>query len=112
MENKLVRDLTSQQVKEKINNGESFILDCHGLWCGPCKVMGPQFDRAAELLKETMPQVGVYKYDIDTDKEFTAILGIRSVPTTKVYKEGKEIHSQPGLLMAEQIVNLSKSKFL
>lgn len=105
-------DLTSQQIKEKINNGENFILDCHALWCGPCKVMGPQIDRASEIIKEDMPEVGVYKYDIDSDREFTALLGIRSVPTVKVYKSGKEIHSQPGLLMTEQIVNLSKSKFL
>lgn len=105
-------DLTSSQIKEKINNGESFILDCFAKWCGPCKVMGPQFDRAAEIIKEDMPEVGVYKYDIDTDKEFTAVLGIRSVPTTKVYKGGKEVHSQPGLLMTEQIVNLSKVKLV
>lgn len=105
-------DLTSTQIKEKINKGESFILDCFAKWCGPCKVMGPQFDRAAEIIKEDMPEVGVYKYDIDTDREFSASLGIRSVPTTKVYRSGKEIHSQPGLLMTEQIVNLSKSKLV
>lgn len=104
-------DLTSQQVIEKIKNGESFILDCFAQWCGPCKVMGPQLERAAELIKADMPNVGVYKYDIDTDRSFSATLGIRSVPTTKIYKEGKEIHSQPGLLMTEQIVTLSRSKF-
>jgi hypothetical protein len=104
-------DLTSQQIKEKINNGENFILDCHALWCGPCKVMGPHIDRASEIIKEDMPEVGVYKYNIDSDREFTALLGIRSVPTVKVYKSGKEIHSQPGLLMTEQIVNLSKVNF-
>ena len=105
-------DLTSQQIKEKINNNENFILDCHALWCGPCKVMGPQIDRASEIIKEDMPDVGVYKYNIDSDREFTALLGIRSVPTVKVYKSGKEVHSQPGLLMTEQIVSLSRSKFL
>lgn len=105
-------DLTSTQIKEKINNGESFVLDCFAKWCGPCKVMSPHFDRAAEIIKEDMPEVGVYKYDIDTDREFTANLGIRSVPTTKIYKSGKEVHSQPGLLMTEQIVNLSKTKLV
>jgi len=112
MENSLVKDLTSKEVIEKINNGENFILDCHGLWCGPCKVMIPQLVAAYEIIKEDMPDVGVYKYDIDSDREFTASLGIRSVPTVKVYKSGKEVHSQPGLLMTEQIVSLSRSKFL
>ena len=105
-------ELTSKEIKERINNGEDFILDCHALWCGPCKVMGPQMDIAAERIKEDMPSVGVYKYNIDSDREFSALLGIRSVPTIKVYKKGKEIFSQPGLLMAESIVNLSRSKFL
>lgn len=104
-------DLTSQQIREKIASGENFILDCHALWCGPCKVMSPQIDVASKIIKESNPSVGVYKYDIDTDREFTAILGIRSVPTVKVYKGGKEIHSQPGLMLTEQIVNLSKSNF-
>lgn len=104
-------ELTSKQVKEKINEGENFILDCYAKWCGPCKVMGPQLDKAAEMIKSDMPEVGVYKYDIDTDREFTAILGIRSVPTTKIYKTGKEIYSQPGLLMADQIVSLSRVNF-
>jgi hypothetical protein len=104
-------DLTSQQIREKIANGENFILDCHALWCGPCKVMGPQLDAASRIIKESNPSIGVYKYDIDSDREFTALLGIRSVPTTKIYKEGKEIHSQPGLMMTEQIVNLSKVNF-
>jgi thioredoxin-related protein len=40
------------------------------------------------------------------------LLGIRSVPTIKVYKGGKEIHSQPGLMMTEQIVKLSNANFL
>ena len=112
MENKLVQDLTSTEVKEKINNGENFILDCHGLWCGPCKAMSPHFDRAAEIIKEDMPDVSLYKYDIDSDRSFTASLGIRSVPTIKVYKSGKEIHSQPGMLVTDQLVSLSRSKFL
>jgi thioredoxin 2 len=105
-------DLTSQQLQEKINNGEDFILDCFAGWCGPCKAMAPHFDRAAELIKSDMPNVSLYKYDIDSDRNFTASLGIRSVPTIKVYKGGKEIHTQPGMMMTEQIVNLSRSKFL
>lgn len=104
-------DLTSQQIREKIASGENFILDCHALWCGPCKVMSPQLDTASKIIKESNPSVGVYKYDIDSDREFTAVLGIRSVPTIKVYKGGKEVHSQPGLMLTEQIVNLSKSNF-
>ena len=112
MENQLVQELTSAEVKEKINNGENFILDCHGLWCGPCKAMSPHFDRAAEIIKEETPDVSLYKYNIDTDREFTALLGIRSVPTIKVYKGGREIHSQPGLMMTEQIVKLSNANFL
>lgn len=105
-------ELSSKEIQEKINNGEDFILDCHALWCGPCKAMAPHFDRAAEIIKEDMPNVSLYKYNIDSDRSFTGTLGIRSVPTIKVYKEGKEIHSQPGMLVTEQLVNLSRSKFL
>jgi len=104
-------DLTSQEVKEKINNGENFMLDCHALWCGPCKVMSPEYTKAAEILKQEIPNISLYKYDIDSDREFSAVLGIRSVPTIKIYKNGKEVHTQPGLMMSNQIVNLAKTYF-
>lgn len=60
------------------------------------------------LLKEsTEPKYGIYKYDIDSDRDFVVeTLGIRSVPTIKIFKEGKEVFSQAGVMSPTQVLTL------
>jgi thioredoxin-like negative regulator of GroEL len=49
----------------------------------------------------------IYKYDIDSDREFSVNeLGIRSVPTIKMFKEGKEIFSKPGVMSPTEVIEL------
>jgi thioredoxin-like negative regulator of GroEL len=48
-----------------------------------------------------------YKFDIDEDREFAMNeLGIRSVPTVKFYKNGKEYHSKTGVMSPPELINL------
>jgi thiol-disulfide isomerase/thioredoxin len=48
-------ELTSQEIREKINNGDKFLLDFYAVWCGPCRVL-------SETLKEVE---GITNIDID-----------------------------------------------
>ena len=105
-----MEQITTQELKNKIDNKESFILDLYATWCGPCKVMLRNLEQVNEsLLKEStdQPKFRVYKYDIDSDKEFVVSeLGIRSVPTIKIFKEGKEVFSRPGVMMPTEVLSL------
>jgi thioredoxin 1 len=105
-----MEQLTTEQLKEKIQNGENFILDLFATWCGPCKIMLNNLNKVNEsLINESAgsPKYNIYKYDIDTDKEFVmAELGIRSVPTIKLFKEGKEIFSKPGIMSPTEVLDL------
>ena len=105
-----MQQLTTEQLKEKIQNGEDFVLDLFATWCGPCKIMLNNLTRVNEtLIKEStsVPKYNIYKYDIDTDKEFVVNeLGIRSVPTIKIFKEGKEVFSRPGVMTPGEVLNL------
>lgn len=61
-------------------------------WCGPCRVYKP-------VLEEVMTgfaDVEFQKVDIDNDSQLAADHGIRSIPTTMMFKEGKEIFRQTG----------------
>lgn len=105
-----MQQITTEELKQKISNGENFILDLYATWCGPCKIMLNNLTRVNEsLIKESNgePKYKVYKYDIDTDKEFVVSeLGIRSVPTIKIFKEGKEVFSKPGVMSPSDVLGL------
>ena len=83
--------LTSQEVQQKIENKESFVLDLFATWCGPCKVLIGNLN-ALEKSEENLP-LGIY-------------LGIRSVPTLKVYKEGEEVFSNVGVMSQSQLLEV------
>jgi thioredoxin 1 len=104
-----MEQLSTQQLKNKIESGESFVLDLFATWCGPCKIMLNTLDKVNEsLIKEsTEPSYKIYKYDIDSDREFVVNeLGIRSVPTIKIFKEGKEVFSKAGVMSQTEVLNL------
>ena len=103
-----MQQLTTEQLKEKINNKENFVLDLYATWCGPCKIMLFNLQKVQEsLTNSSNSKYSIYKFDIDTDKEFVVSqLGIRSVPTIKIYKEGEEVFSKPGIMTANEVLNL------
>ena len=104
-----MQQLTSEEIKKKINEGENFVLDLFAVWCGPCKVMLGNLERVNEsLIKESAgsPTYGVYKYDVESDMDFSRELGIRSVPTIKIFKNGGEVFSQAGVMTPAQVLGL------
>ena len=105
-----MEQITTQQLKEKISNKENFILDLFATWCGPCKVMLNTLGRLEEVIaseSSETPKYKFYKYDIDSDREFVMeVLEIRSVPTVKIFNEGKETYSKVGIIPSDEIKRL------
>jgi thioredoxin-like negative regulator of GroEL len=100
-----MQELTTQELKQKINEGENFILDLYATWCGPCKIMLENLKKVQGVINESKNfNFSVYKFDIESDKEFVVNeLGIRSVPTIKFYKEGNEVFSNRGVMTPNEI---------
>lgn len=102
-------EITSQELKEKIKNGESLLVDFWASFCGPCKVMKPWFDKVAREMNES-DGTKLYTFNIENDKDFAvAELGIRSVPTIKGFSGGKEVHHSVGVLTEDKIKSLAKT---
>jgi len=99
-------EITTEELKQKIENGEKLIVDFWGTWCGPCKVMKPAFEKVAEEYRKENSEVQLYTMDVDKNKEFASSLGIRAIPTVKSFSGGKEVYSQPGMQMEGQIKQL------
>ena len=99
--------ITAEQLKEKIKSGEKMVIKFETVWCGPCKAMKPMFDKASKQVKEQNLNVEYYVYNVESDKDFTSSLGIRSVPTIKVFNKGEEVFSKTGVMRTEELINLS-----
>ena len=100
-------EITAQQLREKIQNGDKILVDCFSLWCGPCKVMKPWFEKVAEEMNEK-DGTKLYLFNIEQDKDFAVNeLGIRSIPTIKGFSGGKEVYHSTGVLREEQIKSVA-----
>lgn len=98
-----MEQITSSQIKEKIQNKESFVLDMFATWCGPCKTLMANL----EMAQKSSLSVPVYKFDIDSDKEFAVTeMGIRSVPTLKIYKGGEVANTKVGVVPVNELITL------
>jgi thioredoxin len=96
-------EITSQELKQKIESGEKFIVDMYANWCGPCRILGPIIERFSNDLKSEGSDVNVYKFDIESDKELAVSLGVRSIPTIKAFAGGKNVDTKMGVLQETQL---------
>ena len=96
-------EISSIELQEKINKGEKVIVDFHAIWCFPCQTMKPTFEK---LANENTTEVGMYTMDVDLNREVAMSLGIRSVPTIKVFNAGQIVETKVGVLNEGQIKGL------
>ena len=101
-------EITSTELKEKINKGEKIIVDFWASWCGPCKMMKPMFEQASTKLKEENSDVQLYTFNIENDRELVSELGIRSVPTIKGFTNGKVLFTEIGVKNTGLIMEMTK----
>jgi thioredoxin 1 len=93
-------EITSVELQEKINSGKKVIVEFWAEWCGPCKMMKPLFERVAS---QNTSNVEMYTMNVDLNKEIGASLGIRSIPTIKVFQNSNIIDTRVGMMNEGQI---------
>ncbi len=99
--------LTQQTFAKAITrNNIPVLVDFWAPWCGPCKMMAPQFEQAAKTLE---PHIRLAKVDTEAEQMLGAQYGIRSIPTLALFKGGNEIARQAGAMGAADIVRWVQS---
>lgn len=94
-------NLTNQNFEEEVLKKEGLVLvDFFATWCTPCQMLAPVLSQIAE---ENKDKVKVGKVNVDEQNELAMKYEISSIPTLKLFKDGKIIKTLVGLRSKSEI---------
>jgi len=82
------------------------IVDFYADWCGPCKTLAPILQEAKSSLGD---KVKIVKIDVDKNQKLSSQYQVRGVPTLILFKDGKQLWRQSGVVPKQEIVRIIES---
>jgi thioredoxin 1 len=80
--------------QQAVNGSMPALVDFWAEWCGPCRMLGPTIE---EIAKDYSGRVLVGKMDTDANQATAVKLGIQSIPTVMLFKNGKLVQKWVGV---------------
>lgn len=94
---------------EMINADKPVLVDFFAEWCSPCKIMTP-------ILKEVKQEIGdtatIIKVDVDKSPEAASQYQVQGVPTLILFKNGKPLWRQSGVVPKAGLINIIKQHLI
>lgn len=93
--NMVVKTINSyDEFKTAISGDKPAVLDFKAVWCGPCKMISPIFEKISDT--PAGEKIDFYQVDVDDQEQVAQELGIRAMPTFIVFKGGNKIDEVVG----------------
>jgi len=89
-----------------INSETPVLVDFFAEWCGPCKSLAPILEDVKAELGEA---IKIVKIDVDKNQLLASNYQVKGVPTMLLFKNGKQVWRQSGMLQKNDIINVIKS---
>jgi thioredoxin 1 len=96
--------VTDASFKNDVLDAELPVLvDFWAPWCGPCRVVAPVLE---QLDDEMSGRLKIVKVNIDENQQVAGALGVRSIPTLVLFKDGKAVEGAIGALSKPEVERL------
>lgn len=90
---------------EIINKDQPVLVDFFATWCGPCQTLSPILKQVKDELGDS---ISVIKIDVDKNPTVAAQFQVRGVPTMLLFKNGKQLWRQSGVLSKSDLISVIK----
>jgi len=91
---------------EIINQDQPVLVDFFADWCGPCKMLSPILKQVKDELED---KVSIIKINVDKNQALASKYQVRGVPTMLLFKNGKQVWRQSGVLQKNEIITIINS---
>ncbi|KGO89209.1 thioredoxin [Flavobacterium suncheonense] len=88
---------------EIIDKEQPVLVDFFATWCGPCQTLAPILKQVKDELGD---RVAIIKIDVDKNQTLAAQFQVRGVPTLVLFKNGKQVWRQSGLLSKADLIRI------